>query len=208
MQEAASVGDSHVAKPRHDTNSRSRVCVLDLPLPQTLVWQPMRCDTCRRERKGQGSFAVLDEDILQAAPNVLWHDPKKRKIREKSIFFTKEWLLHILQNFSECLSAREVRRSLMQTYSANCLTRQLGNRLLPFFDAIPPSNVLRSLILEAFDGYLDKQVREIQRLVCLYSGQIVRSDGHWKLARRVFCKARKGGQRRPYTTLFLGLTSS
>lgn len=204
IQEKKDAGAEHRVEPRHDSNCRSFVHVLDLPLPQTLAWQPERCQTCRLQRASQGSYAVQDQDIQEAAPAVLRHDPKSKGMREKSIFFTRKWLLHVLQNFSESLSAREVRRSLMHVYSANMLGYQIGNHFLPFFHAIPSSHALRSLLRASLDAFLDKQVAEVQRLVSVYSGQIVRSDGHWTLARRIYNAKAPQGRRRPYTALRLG----
>ena len=198
LREQRERGKPHTPKPRRDSDRRTCVRVLDLPLPRTLSWQPQRCDTCRLSRCGLAAFAVTDDDILAAAPQVLRHDPKKRKIKEKPLFFTRSWLLHTLQNFNESLCAREVRRTLMKVYSANCLA--FGRRHMSLLHALPSSHALRSLILTAFDKYLDAQVLQIQQQVCTYSGQIIRGDGHWKLARRVI-----SGGRRPFTALCLSL---
>ena len=203
LQKQRDLGEPHVAKPRHAADRRSSVCVLDLPLPQTLRWQPQRCDTCRLLRSGLAAFAVTDADIMDAAPTVLRHDPKSRGVKEKPVFFTRPWLLHVLQNFNESLSARQVRRTLMQVYSANLLASQFKGPCVSVFHALPSSHALRSVILTSLNQYLDTRARQVQALVCVYSGQLIRGDGHWKLARRVFCPKQNTADhgRRPFTAL-------
>ena len=182
VRTCAGRGERHCVAPRQE--SKTSTFVLDLPLPVALDDRTWRCQTCRDSHPAQYlSFAVTDSDVRAALPGVLiW-----RPVRARPVYMTPRFLVHLVLVFYETLNLRAVKRRLVEYYSGNCLAFA-GRASFNFawaFAAVPRCQVLRSVLLTALAKVLQAQVRDVTAQVFVYSGQGVRSDGNFKLPKRI-----------------------
>lgn len=167
----------HPAKVRGERRCRYK-CVLDLPLPRLLDTRPWRCLDC-----GQ-NFAVQPADVRAAFPTALRHNAAK----QKTLWFSGSFLVHLAQKFSEVLNAGAVKRFILDMYAANSLSLAHAEVRLAVLACIPRVSALRSVLRTALASYLPRLVAEIQRSAHVYSGSAIKGDGNYKVPQRI-----KGG---------------
>ena len=153
-------------------------CVLDLPLPRLLDTRPWRCLDCGL------TFAVTPADVLAAFPKALHHNAAK----QKPLWFSGSFLVHLAQKFSEVLNAGAVKRFVLDMYAANCLSLANAEARLAVLTCVPRVCALRSVLRTALASYLPGLVAEIQRSAHVYSGSALKGDGNYKVPQRI-----KGG---------------
>ena len=137
--------------------------------------RPCRCRTCG------AWFAVKTSDIARVFPSSLVVKARK----QRGVFFTWRFLLHVLQKFYENFNASAVRRHVFDYYTANAQALCVSERGLWFTASIPRLRSMRRLLLLALQSYLPQLVRDMERVAHVYSGSGVRGDGHYKLATRI-----------------------
>ena len=100
-----------------------------------------------------------------------------------------------------------MRRELVNHYMSNALFLRsqlaLDHRVLSSISAVPSLHVLRNILVTALQAYLQKKIREIQRLINIYSGSGIRGDGNWDIATRIFAPRSQP----PSTVLLAWLTN-
>ena len=195
LKEMEDKGSPHKAQRRADKYKSG--FVLDIPLPVQLDLSPWRCRTC--ESTGTPShYSILLSDIQLVMPGVLRHEARRQGV----VFMSKRWLLYLVHSFYERMCSRACRRALVELYQANALALCGGVRALQYFSAVPRDAVFRSLLLRGLEEFLAVKVRHVRRLVNIYSGTVIRGDGHWKMAQLIV--QRPPGQRwplRPFNVL-------
>ena len=107
------------------------------------------------------------------------------------VWMTARFLMEICTLFYENLNARQVRRQLAATYSANALAEQLRQSrsdTAPYslswaLTALPKSRQLRPLILKVFASFVVASARIMRRRQIAYNAQGLRHDGNYGLAK-------------------------
>jgi hypothetical protein len=144
-------------------------------LPWILDMRPWRCKTCAKY------FAVTPADVRRSFPSVL----RSHGERQRPVFLTRRFLLHLVQKLFELLNASAVKRHLYDYYLANAQALCLSERSLWFTSSVPRLRPMRLLLLKALQSYLPEFVAEIEKVVHVYAGSGVRGDGHYKVATRI-----------------------
>ena len=112
LQECEARGEQHLPVPRFDQKGVGYV--LDLPLPVPFDMRGYRCRTCSVIR----TYSVRVSDVRTAFPGVLVHRPRRTG---RVLFMTPRFLVHTVLSFYDSLNARELKRKLVEYYSANAL---------------------------------------------------------------------------------------
>jgi hypothetical protein len=134
-----------------------------------------RCNTCGLY------FPVKPSDVIKAFPHALLVQPSK----QRPTFFTRRWLLKLVQKFYETLNSCAVKRHLFDYYLANVEALTTTERGLWITTSVPKLCSIRYLLLVALQSYLPQLVRDLERVAHVYAGSGVRGDGHYKLATRI-----------------------
>ena len=178
LQEMESRGSPHRAFPRLE-KSRT-VFVLDIPLPLQLNLTSWRCRTC--EDAGEpAQYSATFQDLLLTVPGTLRHCTR----RLGTHYMSKRFLLYFVQGFFEKLCVSACRRSVVDLYNANALAFGGGARALQYFAAVLDSRAFGAILLQGLENFLGAKVKQMTQLVNVYSGSVVRGDGHWRLAQRI-----------------------
>ncbi|CAK0823800.1 unnamed protein product, partial [Prorocentrum cordatum] len=203
-----SAGRPHCAGPRSDVQTVG--FVLDLPRPIPFDARGYRRSTCRHDP----SCAALrdmthhqtDADMQRMFPGVLVY----KKGPRSAIYMTKRFLVHLVLSFYDVLNARATRRKLCELYAANSLASE--SALAWSATALPRCRALRGILLKALGSFLAVPVRHVRRAdpgaggragsggvgeslprrLHIYSGQIIRGDGNFDLAKRIGRKSGEG----------------
>ena len=199
LAERAASGITHHAAPRAD-ESRS-FWILDLPLPVQVDGRRHRCHTCAHLRIFD-NFTVETHDVVAAYPDVLVHYVKK----QAPVLLTRRFLLHLVQLFYDRLNSRATRRALVEQICGNALSLNVAGRMKEFCSAVPKSVSIRSILMAALEDYTKAASREMQRLINVYSGSVIRGDGNQDVAKRIAMYDEAGQKTHPYTVLLAWVT--
>lgn len=199
LAEQSSAGGPHQAAPRTD-ESRS-FWILDLPLPVQVDGRRHRCHTCAHMRVFR-NFTVEVEDVCAAYPDLLVHRVEK----QAPVLMTRRFLLHLLQLFYDRLNSRATRRALVEQICGNALSLNVAGRMKEFCSAVPKSVSIRSIIMTALEDYTKAASREMQRLINVYSGSVIRGDGNHDVAKRITVYNDAGQPTHPFTVLLAWVT--
>ena len=192
LQACVAAGSPHLAAPRPD---RARVdFVLDLPCPRQYTSGEWRCHTCMLAGRS-ATYPVTERDVKLAFPGVLAHKADKLGC----VYFTRSFLLHVVQNFLESLNIRAVRRRIVDYYASNVLALNMGHKALWYLTAVPRCDMLRSISFLALRNFVEAAVLHMKKAVCVYSGSVIRGDGNYDLALRAAVRREDGKWTRPYS---------
>ena len=178
LAERAASGITHHAAPRAD-ESRS-FWILDLPLPVQVDGRRHCCHTCAHLRIFD-NFTVETHDVVAAYPDLRVHYVKK----QAPVLLTRRFLLHVVQLFYDRLNSRATRRALVEQICGNALSLNVAGRMKEFCSAVPKSVSIRPILMAALEDYTKAGSREMQRLVNVHSGSVIRGDGNHDVAKRI-----------------------
>lgn len=199
LEEHSAAGNVHHAALR--TDESKSFWILDLPLPVQVDGRRYRCHTCAHMRIFQ-NFPVQLQDVLAAYPDVLVHEVEK----QAPVLMTRRFLLHLVQLFYDRLNARATRRALVEQVCGNALSLNVAGRIQEFCSAVPKSVSIRSIIMAALEDYTKVACREMQRLINVYSGSVIRGDGNHDVAKRITVYDDSGQATHPFTVLLAWVT--
>lgn len=171
--------------------SQQPVFVLDVPFPRLLDMRARTCQTCHRHAGRKLVFAPQPSDVLAALPDIVVH--KTGAHRKRVRYITRRYLLFLLLALYEQFNWRGLRRRLMSVMFA-CATCQAFVSAKPLDPqtlgaltlSLPTAAEIKLIAMKAFSAFIQKQVDLMVDEQCLYNLSIVRGDGHYDIAARVF----------------------
>lgn len=181
--------------------------LLDVPVPKLLDMRSRRCLTCAKAG-WSNNFKPGPDDVARCVPDIVVHQGSAHSKRFR--FMTSAYLLWLLQNIYATFNLRTVRRRLQDSAQTCMLERILRGRCQvsptsvgALALALPTVEELRAIALKAFSLFVEEQVDMLVKRQALYNMSIIRGDGHYDLASRVFQRDpdHATGQRRPYTCI-------
>ena len=116
--------------------------------------------------------------VVAAYPDLLVHYVKK----QAPVLMTRRFLLHLVQLFYDRLNSR---RALVEQICGNALSLNVAGRMKEFCSAAPKSVYIRPILMTALEDYTKAASREMQRLINVYSGSVIRGDGNHDVAKRI-----------------------
>ena len=105
--------------------------------------------------------------------------------KQAPVLLTRRFLLHLVQLFYDRLNSRATRRALVEQICGNALSLNVAGRMKEFCSAVPKSVSIRSILMAALEDYTKAASREMQRLINVYSGSVIRGDGNQDVAKRI-----------------------
>ena len=196
--------------PGHVLAARGRIAeptfVSDIPVPTLLDLRLRRCETCQKDGYST-SFHPSAEDVVNLLPHLVMHEGAQHYKRKR--YMTREYLFNLLQCLYESFNLRAVRRSLLRIMSASLLSQMLrgqGAGVSPTSIgaavlAVPTPQELQCVALKAFQSFVQKQADVVMQRQCLYNLSIIRGDGHYDVASRVYRSTADGKRDYPFTCL-------
>ena len=169
--------------------------LLDSPLPHLLDVRPRRCETCTRSGCGcVPLFQATAEDVLRCLPQAVAHRTEPSAKSKRVRYMTGGFLLTLLQSLHEHLNLRAVRQELFSFMSVEVRSQILAGRsefrsptnIGALALALPTPGELRLIALKAFSRFAARQVDIMVQRQCIFNFSIVRGDGHYDIASRVF----------------------
>ncbi|CAL1166310.1 unnamed protein product [Cladocopium goreaui] len=97
-------------------------------------------------------------------------------------------------------------RALVEQICGNALSLNVAVRMKEFCSAVPKSVSIRSILMAALEDYTKAASREMQRLINVYSGSVIRGDGNQDVAKRIAMYDEAGQKTHPYTVLLAWVT--
>ncbi|CAL1171214.1 unnamed protein product [Cladocopium goreaui] len=97
-------------------------------------------------------------------------------------------------------------RALVEQICGNALSLNVAGRMKEFCSAVPKSVSIRSILMAALEDYTKAASREMQRLINVYSGSVIRGDGNQDVAKRITMYDEAGQKTHPYTVLLAWVT--
>ncbi|CAL1150457.1 unnamed protein product [Cladocopium goreaui] len=97
-------------------------------------------------------------------------------------------------------------RALVEQICGNALSLNVAGRMKEFCSAVPKSVSIRSILMAALEDYTKAASREMQRLINVYSGSVIRGDGNQDVAKRIAMYDEAGQKTHPYTVLLAWVT--
>ena len=180
--------------------------VLDIPYPRLLDMSQRRCETCLQTGVSR-TFCPCAADVQRAAPHVVVHKnpPHLKRVR----YMSQAYLLNLLLAIYDLFNLRGVRRRLMSIMSASAMSQLLtGPQLLrpqslgAMALSLPSTEEIKVIALKAFAAFVEKQVDMMTKQQMLFNCSIIRGDGHYDLAARVYQYDAKNRKRTyPFTCL-------
>ena len=138
------------------------------------------------------TFPCHVEDVRQAIPHAVVH----QSVRYKSIrYMTRDFLLTLLQNLYDVFNLRDVRRRLFAIAASVLRVEMMCGSCVPspttaaaLALALPSADEMQVIALRAFSNFAQAQADVMVRRQCLYNLAVVRGDGHYDIAARVYEK--------------------
>ena len=143
----------HMTCPRVD--KIKRIILLDVPLPREVDITPHRCWTCVSSGEYQ-YFAVSVADLQDQLGVLHWTAPKLGQV-----FFTRRFLLYLLQSLYEKLNLRAVRRGVVELYTANFMGCPGITNSFRLLQGVPQANVFGGMLAKAFERFLEVPVLQL-----------------------------------------------
>lgn len=191
--------------PSQMSDERRSIWVWDLPFPIQIDGRRYRCRTCAANGASMRYYVITVSDLQAAFPDLLtWRDR-----RHGTVFFTKKFLLYLVQVFYRRLNVRATKRAIVEQIGASALALGCMTRLRTLCTAIPSNVSLRKILLNALEGYTSSSVKRLRQHINLYAGTLLRHDGNYDIPERVV-EFSGGVRRRPHGCLvaFLGVDGS
>ena len=184
--------------------------ILDMPFPKEFSAKPWRCITCKNleqplearhpmiklkgfttESLGQ-YFTVKDSDIQRAFPEAI----VMRVPNQAPVFFTARFFWELCKHFYETFNARETRRRLSRWYQGIALHASVQMHFrgqAPYslcwqVTALPKNAIIRAILLKGLATFANQQVQRMRKRQLLYNSKRLRTDGNYKLAKRLDTK--------------------
>ena len=126
--------------------------------------------------------------------------------KQAPVWLTRRFLLHLVQLFYDRLNSRATRRALVEQICGNALSLNVAGRMKEFCSAVPKSVSIRSILMAALEDYTKAASREMQRLINVYSGSVIRGDGNQDVAKRITMYDEASQKTHPYTVLLAWVT--
>ena len=197
--------------PHHRLVPRERIYdptfLLDVPVPKLLDMRHRRCVSCAALGVAV-DFKPGPDDVARCLPDIVVHQGSAHS--KKYRFITSTFLLWLLKGVYETFNLRSVRRRLAESAST-CALSQIVRGKCQFSPtsvgalvlALPTGEELRAIALKAFSNFVEAQANMLVKRQAIYNMSIVRGDGHYDLAARVFQVDPDSvtGQQRPYTCI-------
>ncbi|CAJ1434066.1 unnamed protein product [Effrenium voratum] len=158
--------------------------VLDIPYPRLLDMSQRRCETCLQTGVSR-TFCPCAADVQRAAPHVVVHKnpPHLKRVR----YMSQAYLLNLLLAIYDLFNLRGLLRP-----------QSLGAMAL----SLPSTEEIKVIALKAFAAFVEKQVDMMTKQQMLFNCSIIRGDGHYDLAARVYQYDAKNRKRTyPFTCL-------
>ena len=182
--------------PSQMSDERRSIWVWDLPFPIQIDGRRYRCRTCAANGASMRYYVITVSDLQAAFPDLLtWRDR-----RHGTVFFTKKFLLYLVQVFYRRLNVRATKRAIVEQIGASALALGCMTRLRTLCTAIPSNVSLRKILLNALEGYTSSAVKRLRQHINLYAGTLLRHDGNYDIPERV-AEFSGGVRRRPHGCL-------
>ena len=107
--------------PSQMSDERRSIWVWDLPFPIQIDGRRYRCRTCAANGASMRYYVITVSDLQAAFPDLLtWRDR-----RHGTVFFTKKFLLYLVQVFYRRLNVRATKRAIVEQIGASALAIRL-----------------------------------------------------------------------------------
>ena len=158
-------------------------------------------------------------DVTSTLPEE-WTIPHHRL---RDMRYTRSFILQVQGMYVDTLSVSSVRRRVLEQWTAEALEnisylkreqsawgfdtqemQKATNLLLTLTDFVPSDDSLSDLLLTIFQNVIAPQMKEYDRMVCAFDGQLIRIDGTMKCASQVLMKtpAGVGDKKKGQTTTY------
>ena len=118
------------------------------PFQYKLMGADIGARTCAANGASMRYYVITVSDLQAAFPDLLtWRDR-----RHGTVFFTKKFLLYLVQVFYRRLNVRATKRAIVEQIGASALALGCMTRLRTLCTAIPSNVSLRKILLNALEG--------------------------------------------------------